>query len=121
MKLTREYLQDILTYIGHLETFAADGRDALYGDVRTRLAVQRSYEIIGEIVKRLPDELLAQQPHIQWRQIKGFRDVLIHQYDAVDLEIVAQALADLPNLRAAVTVMLASLPEDDEGDDDAED
>jgi uncharacterized protein with HEPN domain len=88
MKSIREYLEDMLTYIGYLEGFAAEGRDTLESDIKTRLAVQKSFEILGEVAKRLPDDLLNQQPHIPWKQIKGFRDVLTHQYDSIDIDIV---------------------------------
>lgn len=114
MKPIRDFLLDILIYIGHLEDFTADGNDVIVHDVQARFAVQRAYEVIGEIVKRLPDDLLNQRPHIRWRQIKGFRDVLIHQYDAVDVAFIVQALADLPNLRAAVEALLTVVTEDDD-------
>lgn len=120
MKPVREYLQDMLTYIGYLEAFAAEGHETLEQDVKTRLAVEKSYEVIGEITKRLPDELLQQQPHIPWKQIKGFRDILIHQYNAIELKIVLQALKELPNLRTAVEEMLANLPAEDADADENE-
>ncbi|MCC6803990.1 MAG: DUF86 domain-containing protein, partial [Anaerolineae bacterium] len=41
--------------------------------------VIRCFEVIGEVVKRLPPELTAAHPGIPWRQISGFRDVLIHE------------------------------------------
>jgi uncharacterized protein with HEPN domain len=118
VKPLRDYLLDILNYLKHLEEFTAEGVDIVYHDVKTRYAVERAYAVIGEIVKRLPDDLLDQQPQIRWRQIKGFRDVLTHQYDAIDLAFVVQALADLPTLRAAVEAMLASLPPDDVQEDE---
>ena len=46
--------------------------------------------------------------------------MLIHQYDAVDVAFIVQALADLPYLRAAVEALLTVVTEDDEGDDDGE-
>ena len=116
MTLIRDYLEDLLKYIGHLEDFSREGRENFMQDVKTQFAVERSYEVIGEIVKRLPDTLLNQYPEIQWRNIKGFRDILSHRYDEIDLELVWQALKDLPNLRIAVKTMLNNLP-DDEPDD----
>ncbi len=116
MKADRDYLLDLLEYIAHLEAFAAEGRDNFYRDIKTQLAVERVYEIIGEVVKRLPDDLLAQQPGVRWKDIKGFRDVLIHRYDETDPDRVWRALEDLPNLRAAVEAMLAALPGGEEDD-----
>ena len=109
MKTSRDYLLDLLVYIGYLESFASDGQEFLEKDIRTQLAVSKAYEVIGEILKRIPDSLLAQQPHIRWKEIKGFRDVLIHQYADIDLDLVWQAIQDLPNLHRAVDALLESL------------
>jgi uncharacterized protein with HEPN domain len=114
MKPVRDYLLDLMEYIGYLQAFTAEGRDVLDSDVKTRLAVINSYMIIGEIVKRLPDDLLSQQPQIRWKNIKGFRDILIHKYDDIDLDQVWKAVEDLPNMRTAVEALLAATPTDDE-------
>lgn len=45
----------------------------------------RNFEVIGEAVKRLPEEYRSQHPEIPWRLMAGFRDVLIHGYEGVDL------------------------------------
>ncbi|MFW6270610.1 MAG: DUF86 domain-containing protein, partial [Bacillota bacterium] len=45
-------------------------------------------EIMGEASKRLSDDIIDAFPEIPWKQIKGMRDVLIHQYDDIMLEIV---------------------------------
>lgn len=116
MKTHRDYLLDLLQYIGYLESFGAEGREQLETDIKTQLAVSKAYEVIGEILKRLPDELLSQQPHIRWKEIKGFRDVLIHQYDHIKIDRVWGAVEDLPNLRAAVQAILDSLPTEESQD-----
>jgi uncharacterized protein with HEPN domain len=113
MKSDRDYLLDMLEYIGHLETFAAEGRAKLNTDIKTQLAVRKAYEVLGEIAKRLPDDLLSRQPHIPWKALKGLRDVLSHQYDGIDLNLVWDAVEDLPALRAAVEALIASLPDTD--------
>lgn len=46
---------------------------------------------------------------MRWKDLKGFRGVLIHQYDDIDLDLLWAALEDLSNLRAAVEAMLAVL------------
>ncbi|MHB8629191.1 MAG: HepT-like ribonuclease domain-containing protein [Aggregatilineales bacterium] len=109
MKSVRDYLLDMLDYIGYLEQFAVTERAVLDRDIKTRLAVEKAYEVIGEIAKRLPDTLLVEQSDVPWKKLKGFRDILIHQYSDVDLTLVWQAIQDLPNLRAAVQALLDSL------------
>ena len=61
-----QYLQDILAYLDDIEQFTAEGKPAFMLDRRTQYAVVRAYEVIGEIVKRLPEDLLARQPQVQW-------------------------------------------------------
>ena len=50
-------------------------------------AVIRRLEVIGEAVKNMPEEIKARYPDVPWRQIASMRDVLIHKYFGVDLEL----------------------------------
>jgi len=62
-------------------------------------AVIREFEIIGEAVGKLPDELKMSSPDVAWQDIKDFRNLLAHEYFGVDLEIVWQVVqTDLPAL-----------------------
>ena len=114
MNRSRTYLEDLLNEVTLLASFTADGEQAFYADDRTQYAVMMAYARIGEIAKRLPDSLLATHPEIEWRDLKGFRDVLLHRYDEIDPEIVWQAVLKLPPLRAAIEAMLANLPPDED-------
>lgn len=58
---------------------------------------------IGEAIKQLPAELLAQEPQIPWAEIAGMRDRLAHRYfDTSHALVRATVDNDLPELRAAV-------------------
>ncbi|HEC86588.1 MAG TPA: DUF86 domain-containing protein, partial [Thermoplasmatales archaeon] len=50
--------------------------------------VIRNLEIIGEAVKNLPDDIKKDYPEVEWRKIAGLRDILIHAYFGVDLEVI---------------------------------
>jgi len=63
-------------------------------------AVIRRLEIIGEAVKNLSPELKQKRPNVPWRQIAGMRDVLIHEYFGVDLELTWKTVQkDMPLLK----------------------
>jgi uncharacterized protein with HEPN domain len=76
-------------------------------DRKTRSAVIREFEIIGEAVGKLPDDLKQAYPDVEWQDIKDFRNLLIHEYFGVDWEIVWKIVQeDLPGLISNVVKML---------------
>jgi uncharacterized protein with HEPN domain len=51
-------------------------------------AILYQITIIGEATKRLSQDFRQQHPAIPWREIAGMRDVIVHEYDQVDLDVV---------------------------------
>src|SRR5258707_15538353 len=81
-------------------------------DWKSTLAFERTLEIIGEAVKRLPARLCEAYPNVPWRLVAGMRDRLSHGYDAIDYEILWNAgHDDLPNLVRTVEQMIRDLEE----------
>jgi uncharacterized protein with HEPN domain len=73
-------------------------------------AVIREFEIIGEAVGKLSEELKGGYPEISWQDIKDFRNLLAHEYFGVDLEIVWNTvLNDLPMLMDAVQKIVSGI------------
>jgi len=71
-------------------------------------AIAKRVEEIGEVVKRVTPETLTTIPEVNWRGVKGMREVITHDYDEVDTEVLAGAVRDdLPGLRAAIARRLA--------------
>lgn len=66
-------------------------------------AVIRQLQIIGEAAKKLSDDVRAEYPNVQWKDIAGMRDKLIHNYFGVDLGAVWETVArDIPQLKRAI-------------------
>jgi uncharacterized protein with HEPN domain len=66
-------------------------------------AVERNLQIIGEAAKHLPAVLTNAHPEIAWPQIRGFRNILVHQYFGVDVATVRDVVETfLPPLAAAL-------------------
>ena len=71
-------------------------------------AIAKRVEQIGEVAKRVTPETLTTIPDVNWRGVKGMREVFAHDYDEVDTEVLAGVVRDnLPGLRAAIARRLA--------------
>lgn len=95
------YVRDILESVNLIESFV-EGMDynEFLDDPKTQSAVIRQFEIIGEAVKKLDATITDAYPEVDWTAIAGMRDLLIHHYFGVDLDIVWQSLSiDLPRFK----------------------
>ena len=109
-KDSRVYLAHILERADRIAVFVRDGHAAFLTDHKTQDAVIRNVEVIGEAAKRVPSEYRAAHPSIPWQLMAGFRDVLIHGYEGVDIPRVwITATTDLPAVRAAIAAILPPL------------
>lgn len=102
-------LQDILKACDTILRFTQDAtNDDLYGNEMLALALVRLVEIVGEATRRLSQDLTASHPEVEWGNMIGTRNRLIHGYFDVDLDIVwSIVVADIPPLRACIQQMLA--------------
>lgn len=62
--------------------------ESFYKDLKTQSAILHQLLIMGEAVKRLSLPFRDVHPEIDWKSIAGLRDVLIHAYNTVDIELV---------------------------------
>jgi len=91
-----DILEAVRRISGYLEGMSAE---AFYQDQRTIDAVVRNIAIIGEAARHVPADLRSRHADIPWDQMRGMRNVIIHEYDIVDVEIVWEtAQTELPAL-----------------------
>jgi uncharacterized protein with HEPN domain len=83
------YLDDILLAVARIREYTSGvSREEFQKDQKTLDAVVRNLQVIGEAVKRLPEDLRARHAEVDWKKVAGLRDMLIHEYFGVDAEIV---------------------------------
>ena len=88
-RISKLYLDDIIESCRNVRDYTSGmSFEDFSTDQKTIDAVVRNLEIIGEAVKSLPPALLDQRPEIPWKKISRFRDVVVHHYFKVDLEVV---------------------------------
>lgn len=107
-----QHLDDIQQAIRKIKAYVA-GLDfeAFVADEKTQDAVIRNLEIIGEAARTLPDEVRQQASGIEWRKIAALRNLLIHEYFGVSMQVVWDVVANkLDQLDAACSELHPEKP-----------
>jgi len=101
-------VQDILACIEKIERFTASMTfDQFQQDAKTIDAVIRNFEVIGEAAGYIPLEIQEIYPDIGWLEMRGMRNIMIHEYFSVSLPIIWHTVIhDLPNLYWKMSVLL---------------
>jgi uncharacterized protein with HEPN domain len=97
-------IADILQAINKIERYLANmSYETFLTDEKTIDAVVRNFEVIGEAANQIPKTFVEQHPEIPWRDLSDFRNVLIHAYFGVDLQMVWQIVElDLNTLKKQI-------------------
>ena len=97
----REAAERIIGYISEMNY------EQFLTDIKTQDAVVRNLEIIGEAVKNLSKALKKEHGEVEWKQIAGMRDKIIHQYFGIQWDIVWSAINDkIPPLKEKIEEMI---------------
>lgn len=93
-------LQSIEIIEGHVENKT---KDDFLNSVLLQDAIIRRIEIIGEAAKNLPLDFKDKYSNIPWKTIAGMRDILIHKYFGIDLELTWEVVErDIPALKKQI-------------------
>lgn len=96
-------LQHIRECVAKILRWTSSGETEFRSNEMMREAVVRELEIIGEATKGLSTRIRAAHPEIPWKDMAGLRDVLVHDYDVIDIEELWKVVhADIPKLRKAL-------------------
>jgi len=117
MRDPKERLRDILEAIAAIDRYRDRDRSAFEQDELLQVWFLRHLQIIGEAARRLPDEVRDLASDIPWHKIIGMRNILVHGYFAIDLDVVWDTVQrDVPLLKPAVEAMLKKLEEQGDGE-----
>jgi uncharacterized protein with HEPN domain len=98
------YIDDIRDSIEAIKRYTTGlTKEDFLNSTEKQDAVYRRLELIGEAANRLPDEFRSQYHRIPWSKIIGMRNVLIHEYDSIDLDRVWETIQkDIPELEGYI-------------------
>jgi len=110
MKDDQFNLAYIAECIDRVQRYTEEGQAAFMQSSLIQDAVVRNLSVIGEATKNLSDSLRSTYPEVPWRKIAGLRDVLIHNYITVNLELIWSIVEqDLPDLDQKIMVIQQNL------------
>jgi uncharacterized protein with HEPN domain len=101
------YLIHMNECINRVNKYTTGGRDEFMSESIIQDAVVRNLQVMAESSKRISDERKNRHLEVNWQEISGFRNILVHDYLGVDLELVWNIVTnELPGLETAILIML---------------
>ncbi|MBI4814593.1 MAG: DUF86 domain-containing protein [Methanobacterium sp.] len=104
----RAFLEDIYESTIRIELYTEDiSFEEFKKNTLLQDAVVRNLEIIGEASKNIPMTIREQNSEIEWKKITGLRDILIHAYFGIDLDIIWDVVKNkIPSLKTKISDLL---------------
>ena len=102
-------LESIIEAIDRIIEYTTDikSADDFNNDYRNFDATMMNFVVIGEMVDKISDELKKKHPEVEWVKIKGFRNIVAHDYFGIDAEEVWQIIKNkIPALKSDLTLLL---------------
>jgi len=101
-------LFDALSAARELESFVTGvDRERFLRERALQLIAEREPTVIGEAISRLSEQFCATHSQIEWRKIRGLRNIVIHDYAKIDLDIIWSVVSiEVPRLMAFIETIL---------------
>ncbi len=110
MRRDDERLQDILDAIVAIERYAVQGKAAFDEQELIQVWMVHQLQIIGEAANAVSKERLDSYPDIPWKQVVGFRNLIVHEYFRISLNLVWSIVQNnIPPLKLTVAKMLQDI------------
>jgi len=110
-RVVKDYVNDVVDSMNKAMKFVEGmSYEQFTRDDKTVFAVVRALEIIGEAVKKIPEEIRVKYPGIPWKGMAGMRDKVIHEYFGVNLKYVWETVRKrIPELKPMFEKLLENL------------
>lgn len=107
-------------YLGHILDFIQEIEDYKnsFEDQKNLVtsAVLYKLTLIGEAVNRISNQVRQENPEIPWREIVGFRNRIIHEYEGVDQDILRNVIfVELPKLKIQIQKVFEKVSKIEDG------
>lgn len=105
------YLEYILQCIDKIEEYSQGDKQVFLNNSIVQDAILRRLQTLAESTQRLSEDLKEEIPTIDWRNISGFRNILVHDYlGGIDLDITWEVVSKyLPDLKEKIKAVLKQM------------
>ena len=109
MRIIEERFLDMMEAIQRIEKYAGRGRQAFVADELIQTYIVHNLQILGEAAAKIPSDQQREYPNLPWPKMVGMRNVLVHNYFNIDLDIVWQVVeTELPALKEKIARILGT-------------
>lgn len=110
MRSDRDRLIDILEAIEKIERYTGRGKDAFDSDELLQVWIIYHLQTVGEAASKFDRDFRQSHSEVPWTRIVAMRNILVHDYFAVDLdEVWVAAKRDIPRLKNQIQTILTKL------------
>lgn len=112
------FIKDILDSLEKIEEYSSElSFEELKENQMAIDAIIRNFEIIGEAVAHIPDDIKDKYPSVEWKEARSFRNILTHHYFGIDITTVWDTIkTNLPEFKTHILDLYEKETAEAEGD-----